>query len=203
MSGVLHFATQSADVDVYGARAPEVVVAPHAAQERLPGVHTARVGGQEAQKLVLLVGQDDPPAGHGGLVTLLVDYQVANSYHLSAVPTAGLPEDTAYPGPQLRVSEGAEYEVLHRQSGIQQGAVLLGDYGQDGKMHLLTSLEEGAQVLRRHQSNVHHYEVRGLFEGYLLYNQGLLVQGQSESFLLQRPEAAPLVLWSQQKNASA
>ena len=48
---------QAPDVDVDGAGAAVVLVAPHPRQQRLAGEHLARVGGEELQQLVLHVGE--------------------------------------------------------------------------------------------------------------------------------------------------
>ncbi len=66
---------QTPDVDVDRPRAAVVLVAPDPAEQRLAGEDLARVRGQEAEQLVLHVGQVEDPPGDGGLVGLEVELQ--------------------------------------------------------------------------------------------------------------------------------
>ena len=48
MVGIFHLASQSADVNVHGACAAEVVVFPDTVEEGLTGIDTSRIGGEQA-----------------------------------------------------------------------------------------------------------------------------------------------------------
>jgi hypothetical protein len=77
---------QAPDVDVDGAGAAVVLVAPDPAEQGLAGEDLARVGGQEAQQLVLHVGEVEGPAGHRGLVGLEVEHEGAVLDELGSRP---------------------------------------------------------------------------------------------------------------------
>src|SRR5439155_22567773 len=74
----LDLRAEAADVDVHGASAAVEVVAPDFAEERLAGKDASAVGGEEAEELVLLVGELDVTAGDVDCVVREVHHEVAN-----------------------------------------------------------------------------------------------------------------------------
>ena len=68
---------QPPDVDVDGAGAAEVVVAPDLLEQLGAAEHAARVLGEELEQLELLVGQVEQPAPDPGGVGRLVDDDLA------------------------------------------------------------------------------------------------------------------------------
>ena len=66
---------QAADVHVDGAGPAVVLVAPDPAEQGLAGEDLGRMAGQEAQELVLHVGEVEDAPGHGGLVGLEVQHE--------------------------------------------------------------------------------------------------------------------------------
>src|SRR3990172_2031582 len=84
-------AAEAADVDVYGAGAAEVVVAPDPVEDGLPVEGLAPVLGQEAQELELLVGQVYLPPGHEDLVVGQVHDHVAQFEHVAGGAPRGAP----------------------------------------------------------------------------------------------------------------
>ncbi len=68
---------EAPDVDVDGAGAAVVLVAPDPAEQRLAGEDLAGSGGQEAQELVLHEGEVEDPARHRRLVGLQVEHERA------------------------------------------------------------------------------------------------------------------------------
>ena len=71
------FRPQTADVDVDGARAAEVVVAPDLLQQLLPGEHAAGMLGQELEQLELLECEIESAALELGRVGGVVDDEPA------------------------------------------------------------------------------------------------------------------------------
>ncbi len=122
---------QPADVDVDGAGAAEVVVAPDLLQQLVPGEDPARVLGEELEQLELLVGEVERPARELGGVGVLVDGQLAGPYDTRARRRArrGLqPADREpQPGVDLGRTGGVQQHVVDAPLGGQRDQAALGE----------------------------------------------------------------------------
>ena len=106
---------QAPDVDVDGAGAAVVLVAPHPRQQRLAGEHLAGVRGEELEQLVLHVGEVERVAVDGGLVGLEVEHERRRTRRSSgAVPRPGAPEQVPEPGLELAGVERRQAEVVEQ-----------------------------------------------------------------------------------------
>src|SRR4029453_4241563 len=99
------------DVDVDGAGAAVVLVAPDPGQQGLAGEDLARGLGQELEQLVIHVGGVEGPAVDEGLVGLEVEDQRVVLDQLGLHPAARAPELVAQAGFQLPGVERREAEV--------------------------------------------------------------------------------------------
>src|SRR3954463_15144011 len=105
---------QAPDVDVDGAGAAVVLVAPHPAEQRLAREHLARMRREELQQLVLHVGEVERLALDGGLVGLEVEGELAVLDELRAGAPTRSPEEVLEPGLELARVERREAEVVEQ-----------------------------------------------------------------------------------------
>ena len=141
-------AAEAADVDVYGAGAAEVVVAPDPVEDGLPVEGLAPVLGQEAQELELLVGQVYLPPGHEDLVVGQVHDHVAQFEHVAGVHPGAAPEVVAEAGLHLGGGGRDGDKVVNAQGGVVVGELLGpedGDGEEGGLAAVLGLAQEAAQ----------------------------------------------------------
>jgi len=112
---------QAPDVDVDGARAAVVLVAPHPRQQHLAREHLAGVLGEELQQLVLHVREIERTSGDRGLVGLDVERQVVVLDRLGLGAATDLPHEVSEPCLQLGGVERCDAEVV--EEFVAQGQV--------------------------------------------------------------------------------
>jgi len=147
---------QPADVDVDGAGAAEVVVAPDLLQQLRPREHPARVLSQVLQQLELLVGEVERAAAELGGVAVLVDDELAGLGHaaLGTVggrggghPPGGGP---LQPGVDLGGTGGVQHDVVDTPVCRQRDQSALGEH-RDQRGGDPGGGEQGAQRAGRHE----------------------------------------------------
>jgi hypothetical protein len=83
-------------VDIYGAGAGIVVIAPYPVQEYFSGKHPASVEHQEFKQLVLLVSKVNPFSINGHLITVKINNQIVDLYNIFGIQSALTPEKLLY-----------------------------------------------------------------------------------------------------------
>ena len=126
---------EAADVDVDGAGAAEVVVAPDLLEQLLAAEDAARVLGEVLQELELLVGQVEGAAADAGGVGGVVDDDLAAVDHVGGRVVgrggARAADREADPGVELGRAAGVEDDVVHAPVVGDDGEAALGDDEQD------------------------------------------------------------------------
>ena len=123
MVGILYFGTQAPDVDVHGAGAAQVIVAPDLVEQGFAGIDAAGVGGQQGEQLELLVGEGNAPAGHIDFVAAGVNGELAHADDLVRIASVAAEDDLLDAGQQFGgVGRGGDKVVgLERRVILAQG----------------------------------------------------------------------------------
>ena len=137
-------------MDVDGAGAAEVVVAPHLLEQLLAREHPTGVLRQELEQLELLEGQVEDPAAHLGGVGRVVDHDLAGpddvGLRVGGLPGGVEPADRQLdPRLELGRTAGVEHDVVHAPVVGDDGETALGR-DQDHRYVGAGRADEAAQV---------------------------------------------------------
>ncbi len=148
---------QPPDVHVHRPGAAVVLVAPDPAEQRLAREHLRRVPGQEAEQLVLHVGQVQDPARDRRLVGLEVQHErsVLDDVRPHALPAA--PEEMLQAGHQFLGPRRQDAEVVEEVVAQEELADLPGADGEEqrrqghlAQAHVTAEGDRGRHVVSRH-----------------------------------------------------
>ena len=168
---------QPPDVHVDRPRAAVVLVTPDPAEQRLAGEDLGRVAGEEAEQLVLHVGQVEDAAGDSRLVGLEVEHQrpVLDDVGPQALP--GAPEEVLEARHELFGPCREDAEIVVEVVAQQQLAHLVRPDGQEERRHghlaqaqVPAERDGGVHVVTRHheRARVPHGAAVGTWCGQLL-----------------------------------
>ena len=149
---------EATDVDVDGSRAAVVLVAPDPVEECLAREHPAGVRREEAEQLVLHVGEVERAARDGGLVGLEVQGELAVLDHLGAEGGAAQGGKVPEPRGELVGRDGGDHEVVEQLVAQRELGELAG--GDDHHDRVEPRLEAAQHLARRHR--VGHRRARGV-----------------------------------------